>query len=254
MTVLSAVPTGPTVPAVDGAGGGGDGGASGGGLKRPPALLAPMVWGVEQLVSRATGRPATVRWDTGAMSALRGRIERLSVGVSQVRIGGLLLDRVVVTILDARLRPGRAPRLVSGPVEARATVAQEAIDAWVGASGLPLQLHLGDDGVRATAGIGSLRVVDVLTALTVHEGWLRLRPVEAIGRPLPDILGAAFTGNLPLPALPEETELLDVEHREGSMVARVSLTEFDEALDAGVAGRLRGRLEAVEDTGPTDTR
>ena len=217
------------------------------GLKATPPLLAPLVWGVEQVVSRATGRPATVRWDTGTLNALRGRVERLTVGVSDVRIGGLLLEWIVVRVTDAQLRPGLVPRLSSGPVEARATVTQESIDAWVGASGLPFRLGLTDEGLRTTAGIGSFRVVDVLTALTVYEGWLRLRPVQAVGRSLPDVLGAAFTGNLPLPNLPEEAELIDVEHRTGSMIARVSLPPLDESLDPGVAGRLRKRLDAVED-------
>lgn len=218
------------------------------GPRSPPPLLAPLVWGIEQIVSRATGRPATVRWDTGAAAAVRGRVERLTVGVTQVRIGNLMLDRVVVSVRDARLRPGLTPRLVSGPVEARATVAQDAVDAWVGASSLPLRLHLTEDGLRSTAGIGSLRLVDVLTALTVYEGWLRLRPIEAVGRSLPDVVGAAFTGNLPLPALPEDAQLLGVQHRSGSLVARVALSEFDERLDPGVAGRLRARLEAVGDS------
>jgi hypothetical protein len=213
----------------------------------PPPLLAPLVWGIEQVVRRATGRPATVRWDTGAFSALRGRVERLTVGVTHVRIGSLVLDRVVLTVRNATLRPGLTPRLVSGPVEAQATVTQAAIDAWVGESSLPLRLHLTEDGLRSTAGIGSFRVVDVLTALTVYEGWLRLRPIEAVGRSVPDVLAAAFTGNLPLPALPEDAELLDVQHRAGSMVARVALSELDESLDPGVAGRLRTRLAAVED-------
>jgi hypothetical protein len=216
------------------------------GLKPAPPLLAPLVWGVEQIVSRATGRPATVRWDTGALSAVRGRVERLTVGVTHVRIGGLVLDRIVVRIRDARLRAGLTPRLISGPVEAQATITQDAVDAWIGASGMPLRLHLTEDGLRSTAGIGSLRLVDVLTALTVYEGWLRLRPIEAVGRSLPDVLGAAFTGNLPLPALPEEAELLEVQHRSGSMVARVGLTELDESLDTGVATRLRSRLAAVD--------
>jgi hypothetical protein len=138
------------------------------------------------------------------------------------------------------------PRLVSGPVEARATVNQAAIDGWLAALGLPFRLKLTKDGLRSTAGIGGFRV-GALTELTVYEGWLRLRPVEAGGRSVPDVLGAAFTGNLPLPPLPEDATVLDVEHRDGTMVARVALTEFDEALDAGVASRLRTRLAAVED-------
>jgi hypothetical protein len=216
------------------------------GVDAAPPVLAPLVWGVEQVVSRATGRPATVRWDTGTFNAMRGRVERLSVGVSDVATGGLLLDRVVVNVRDARLRPGLVPRLVSGPVEARATVTQDAMDTWVRSANLPFRLDLTDGGIRLTAKIGGLKVVDILTALTVFEGWLRLRPIEAVGRSLPDVIGAAFTGNLPLPTLPEEAGLLDVEHREGSMVATVSLTELDESLDPGLAGRLRTRLQKVE--------
>ena len=218
------------------------------GVKKPPPLLAPVVWGIEQIVSRATGRPATVRWDTGTLSALRGRIERLTVGITEVQIGGLLLDRVVLKVRDAQLKPGLTPRLVSGPVRAQATVSQTAIDAWVGASSLPFRLELTESGLRTTAGIGSLRVFHILTALTVQEGWIRLRPVEAIGRSIPDVLRAAFTGNLPLPALPEDAELIDVEHREGSMVARVALSDLDESLDGRVADRLRARLDAVDDS------
>ena len=236
-----------TVPAVED-GNDAAAGTEGEGVKPPPPLLAPLVWGIEQVVSRATGRSATVRWDTGTLSALRGRVEHLTVGVTAVKIGGLTLDRVVLDVTDAQLKPGLTPRLVSGPVEARATVSQKEIDAWVGSASLPFRLLLTADGLRSTAGIGSLRILDVLTALTVYKGWIRLRPVEAVGRSIPDVLSAALTGNLPLPALPEDAELLDVEHRAGSMVARVALDRLDESLDAGVANRLRERLTAVEDS------
>ena len=227
---------------------GADGPGTAGGPENPPVLVAPVVWAMEQLVGWATGRPATVRWDTALTSAVRGRVDRVTVGVTDLRVGRLDLDRVVLRTTDVRLRPGVPPRIVGGPVDARVMVRQRAVDAWVGSSGLPFRLELTEGGLRSTTGLASLRFGELLTALTVRDGWLKLRPVGSFGRVLPDLVGTVFTGNLPLPELPEQAELVEVEHRPGALVARLSLGELDEPIDPGVARRLRARLEAAEST------
>jgi hypothetical protein len=88
----------------------------------------------------------------------------------------------------------------------------------------------------------------LLTELAVREdGALRLRPVKAVGRTLPGGVGAALTGTLPLPRLPIEAQLLDVEHRQGRLDVTVLLDDMDEPLDLGAPARLQSRLQDIGD-------
>ena len=205
-------------------------------------LMAPVNWLVDQVAARVTGRPASLRWDAAPLDALRGRARLLTIGVEDLRVAGLTINKGVVRIVDAR-----EPRLTGGPVTAKLTVEQDRVDEWVGRASLPFRLDLTDEGIVSSAGVGSLRMGKVLTELAVREdGTLRLRPVKAVGRTLPSGLGDALTGSLPLPRLPVEAQLVVIEHGPGRLAVTVALEDIDEAIDLGAPDRLRARLEAVE--------
>jgi hypothetical protein len=87
----------------------------------------------------------------------------------------------------------------------------------------------------------------VLTELAVREdGALTLRPIKAVGRTLPTGLGDVLTGSLPLPRLPIEAELADIEHGDGRLSLTVLLEDIDESIDLAAPDRLRTRLEDIE--------
>jgi LmeA-like phospholipid-binding len=210
-------------------------------------VLAPLNWVIDQVVARVAGRPATIRWDASPLELVRGRARLLTVGVTELRIAGLTVDRGVVRIEQVRLVGGLEPRLQGGPVTARLTVVQEHVDEWLGRAGLPFRLELTDEGILSSTGVGSLRMGRVLTELAVREdGTLRLRPVRAVGRTLPKGLGEVLTGSLPLPGLPTDAQLVDVEHRAGRLSLTLALDDLDEALDLGAPDRLRARLDLLE--------
>lgn len=209
-------------------------------------LLAPLNWFVDQVAALVAGRPATLRWDTTPLDAVRGRAKLLTIGVDELRVAGLTVDKGVVRIERARLVPGLEPRLQGGPVTCKLTVTQERLDEWMGRVTLPFRIELTEEGIVSSAGVGSLRVGRVLVDLTVREdGALRLRPVKAVGRTLPGGIGAALTGTLPLPRLPIDAQLVDVEHREGRLDVTVLLQDMDERLDLGAPERLRHRLDDI---------
>jgi hypothetical protein len=210
-------------------------------------LLAPLNWAVDQVTALVAGRPATVRWDAAPLDAVRGRARLLTIGVEDLRIAGLTVDKGVVRIEQARLVPGLEPRLQGGPVTCKLTVSQERLDEWIGRASLPFRLELTDEGIVSSAGVGPLRVGKVLTELAVREdGALRLRPVRAIGRTLPTGVGDALTGTLPLPTLPIDAQLVSVDHRPGRLDVTVLLEDMDEPLDLAAPERLRARLEHIE--------
>ena len=210
-------------------------------------LVTPLNWVVDQVTAVVAGRPATLRWDANPLEVVRGRARLLTIGVEELRVAGLTVDRVVIRVERPQIHPGLESRFTGGPVTAKLTVTQGRIDEWIGRASLPFRLELTDDGFVTSAGVGSLRLGKIVTELAVREdGALRLRPVKAVGRTLPSGIGDALTGSLPLPRLPEDAQLVDVEHRPGSFSVTVLLDDLDEVLDFGAPERLRRRLELIE--------
>jgi hypothetical protein len=210
-------------------------------------FLAPLHWVVDRVAAKLAGRPASVRWEAAPLEALQGRARLLTVGVEDLRVAGLTVNKGVVRIEQPRIVPGLQPRLLGGPVTAKLTVEQDRVDEWVGRASLPFRLELTEEGIVSSAGVGSLRMGRVLTEVAVREdGAMRLRPLKAVGRTLPAGLGEALSGSLPLPRLPIEAQLVEIEHGPGRMSITVALEDFDEALDLGAPDRLRARLDDVE--------
>lgn len=204
--------------------------------------MAPVLGLVDRVATRVAGQPTHLRWSASPGEALRGEVAVLTVGVTDVTMAGLRLDRVVVRIEQARIRPAWIPRLQGGPVTVKATVSQDGVDRWIRSSNLPVRLELTDEGILSSTGIGSLRVGHVLTELEVAGAWLRLRPLQVAARDIPNALRSLLVGNLPLPALPSGTRLIGVDHAEGALGVRVALDDLDEPITPGLPDRVRSRL------------
>ena len=212
-------------------------GAPSGGL-----VLAPVLWAVDQAITRLVDRPTQIRWNASPLDTVRGRVGLLTVGVVDVEVGALTLDRVVLRIHGARIDPFPRPRLRGGPVDVKAVVTQAAIDGWLRRVGLPLGLDLTPEGVVSSGRIGGIQVARLLTELTVESGWLRLRPVRAVGRDVPEAISRLISGNLPLPALRTGARLVGVEHGPGELVARVRVDDLDEPINADLYRQVRRRV------------
>jgi hypothetical protein len=206
------------------------------------SAFAPVLWLVDRVATRVFNQRTTLRWAAKPADALRGEVEVITVGVPAMKMAGLRVERVVGRVERARIQPGLIPRLKGGPVSVKATVTQESVDRWIGASNLPLRLELTDEGILSSTGIGSLRVGHVLTELEVGGRWLRLRPRQVAARELPASIRQFLVGNLPLPPLPAGARLIEVGHAPGELDVRVALDDIDEAITPSLPGRMQRRL------------
>ena len=215
-------------------------------LPKLPPVPAPVVgavrsW-VDLVVSRVVQRPATVRWQASALDLVQGRAEVFTLGLTDLEVSGLVIDRAVLTVHEAQVVPGLPPRMRGGPAEVKATLGQGNLDRWTGRVALPVRLELTPDGVRIRTGIGSFAVSAALTELEIVDGRVRLSPKRAGPLDLPPAVRSLVSGNLPLPALPPGTRLVRVEHAAGSISAWLEVDQVDEPLDVRSAARLRDEL------------
>ncbi len=93
-----------------------------------------------------------------------------------------------------------------------------------------------------SAGMGGIKVGEMLTTIEVEGSLMTLRPVRAamFGRQAP--LVNLLRGFLPLPPLPAGVHLARVEHSDGEVAAYFDLGVLDEPLTPNLARRLRKRL------------
>jgi hypothetical protein len=206
-----------------------------------PVLGAVRSW-VDLVASRVMERPATVRWRASALDVVQGRAELFTLGLTDLEVGGLVIDRAVLTVHDAHVVPGVPPRVQGGPAEVKATLGQGNLDRWTGRVALPVRLELTPDGIRTRTGIGVFKVSAALTELEVVDGRVRLSPKRAGPLDLPPAIRSLVSGSLPLPSLPPGTRLVRVEHAEGSVSVWLAVDHVDEPLDVGAARRLREEL------------
>lgn len=207
-----------------------------------PVVSAVTSW-VDLVASRIVERPTTVRWRASALDLVQGRAELFTMGLTDLEVGGLVVDRAVLRVHDAHVVAGVPPRLRGGPAEVKATLGQANLDRWTGRVALPVRLELTPEGVRTRTGVGSFSVAAALTELEVVDGRLRLSPRRAGPVGLPPAITALVSGNLPLPTLPPGTRLSRVEHGEGTLSAWLEVDQVDEPLDLGAARRLRDELQ-----------
>jgi hypothetical protein len=206
-----------------------------------PVVAAVSSW-VDLVASRVVERPATVRWQASALDLVQGRAEVFTLGLTDLEVGGLVVDRAVLKVREAHVVPGVPPRMRGGPAEVKATLGQANLDRWTGRVALPVRLELTPQGIRTRAGVGSFSVATALLELQVVDGRVRLTPRRAGPVGLPPALTALVSGNLPLPTLPPGTRLSRVEHGDGTLSAWLEVDHVDEPLDLHAARRLRAEL------------
>jgi hypothetical protein len=206
-----------------------------------PVTGAVRSW-VDLLASSVMERPTSVRWRASALDLVQGRAEVVTLGLTHLEIGGLVIDRAVLRLEGARVVPGLPPRLQGGPAEVKATLRQGNLDRWTGRASLPVRLELTPEGVRTSTGVGSFRVAAALTELEVVDGRMRLTPTRAGPVDLPATIKSWISSSLPLPELPPGARLARVEHAEGSVSVWLEVDRVDEPVDVGMGRRLRDEL------------
>jgi len=190
----------------------------------------------------ALGRPLRPQLKVSPAGLLRGEVDLVKVELPAYAVAGLVVDRFVLRAERLRVQPGLPPVLVAGPVGLKAVVSQGNVDRWTRDLRLPLRLRLTEDGVITTAGVGGVRMGEVVTEPTVAGGFLRLTPTRAslLGMPAP--LVRFLRGYLPLPPLPRHARLEGVEPSDGELALRFRIDRFEQPLTPAVTDRLRRLL------------
>jgi len=183
-----------------------------------------------------------LRVKASPVGVLQGRFEVVVVELTTLPVAGLVIDRLVIRAEDVRIQPGLPARLKASALGVKAVVAQADVDRWTKHTHLPFRLALTEKGVMMSAGMGGIKVGEMLTTIEVEGSLMTLRPVRAamFGRQAP--LVNLLRGFLPLPPLPAGVHLARVEHSEGEVAAYFDLGVLDEPLTPNLARRLRKRL------------
>lgn len=196
--------------------------------------------GLLDVVSEATfGRPLRPRVKITPTGLLRGEIDVVKVELPAYAVAGLVVDRFVVRAERVRVLPGLPPTLVAEPVRFEAVVSQDNVDRWVRELHLPFRLRLTEDGVVTTAGLGGIRMTELVTLPTISGGFLKLQPLRASMLGVPTPLLRFLRGYLPLPPLPRSARLDAVEPRDGELALTFRIERFEQPLTPDVASRLR---------------
>ena len=216
-------------------------------LAQPPEEEAPspadlLIGLLDGTLSRVARHPVKVRAKTSPVSALLGTIDVIAFELGELEMAGLEVERIVVHVENVRIQPGFPPRLRTGEIGFKATVAQDAIDRWTKRTHLPVRLLLTEDGIIVKTSVRGFSISEVATEVAVTGHFLTLRPMRAsiVGLPAPVV--GVLRGFLPLPPLPRGARLMKVEHEDGTVTAWFALDDIDQPLTPAIARRLRPRL------------
>jgi hypothetical protein len=216
-------------------------------LAEPPQEEAPspadlLIGLLDGTLSRVARRPVKVRAKTSPVSALLGTIDVIAFELGELEMAGLEVERMVVHVENVRIQPGFPPRLRTGEIGFKATVAQEAIDRWTQRTHLPVRMLLTEEGIIVKTSVRGFSIGEVATEVAVTGHFLTLRPMRAsiVGLPAPMV--GVLRGFLPLPPLPRGARLTKVEHEEGTVTAWFALDDIDQPLTQAIARRLRPHL------------
>lgn len=190
----------------------------------------------------ALGRPLRPDVRMSPVGLLRGEIDLVKVELPAYAVAGLVIDRFVVRAERVRVQPGLPPVLVAGPVGLEAVVSQANVDRWTRDLRLPLRLRLTEEGVVTSAGLGGIRMTEVVTEPTVVGGFVQLRPTRASLLGVPTTLVRFLRGYLPLPPLPRSARLDRVEPADGELTMAFRIDRFEQPLTPDVASGLRRLL------------
>jgi len=193
-------------------------------------------------LSRVARRPVKVRAKVSPVSAMLGTVDVLVLELGELEMAGLEVERLVVRAERVRVQPGFPPRLRTGDIGFKATVAQSAIDRWTQRTHLPVRLHLTEEGIIAKTSLRGISLSEIATEVAVSGHFLTLRPKRAsfVGMPTPVV--GFLRGFLPLPPLPRGARLTQVDHEEGRVTAWFGLDDIDQALTPDIARRIRPLL------------
>lgn len=216
---------------------------------RPRSPFERLAWLSAQItdstVTALVGSPTRVRVHLSPAGVARGQLDAVRVVVGGISVAGLRIDRIDARARGVRLVPGLPPLVRAAAVEVGATVEQAAADAWTRSASLPLRFRFRSDGVATRAGIGRVRLGEVVIDLAVEGRRLRLVPrrAEMLGvtmrNPSTDLLRLV----LPLPPLPAGAQLLRLTPEEGSAEVWFSVPlnhKVDPRALAEMSRRLRG--------------
>ena len=190
----------------------------------------------------ALGRPLRPDVRMSPVGLLRGEIDLVKVELPAYAVAGLVIDRFVVRAERVRVQPGLPPVLVAGPVGLEAVVSQANVDRWTRDLRLPFRLRLTEEGVVTSAGLGGIRMTEVVTEPTVVGGFVQLRPTRASLLGVPTTLVRFLRGYLPLPPLPRSARLDRVEPADGELTMAFRIDRFEQPLTPDVASGLRRLL------------
>jgi hypothetical protein len=206
------------------------------------AIVRRVARAMDSAASRLAGRPASVRIEAPLGELRRGRLQAVDAELTDVEVGGLVVDHMLIRITELDFMPALPPRLHVPRVRIAATVTQRWVDRWLAREWLPVQVRLAEQGLATSFSLDSFGLGEIETELVVVGGWLRLKPRRAGLLELPGLVGDVFSGYLPLPKLPPGARLDSLQHDAGELIAHFELPGFDESLTAGLASRIGSRL------------
>jgi hypothetical protein len=172
----------------------------------------------------------------------RGRVRAVDAELTEVEVGGLVVDHLLIRITDLDLTPGLPPRIRVPTLRVAATVTQRWVDRWLLRERLLVGVRLAEQGLATSFSLDTFGLGEIETELVVVGGWLQLRPRRAGLVQLPEFARDVFSGYLPLPKLPPGARLDALQHDTGELTAHFELPGFEEPLAAGLASRIRARL------------
>ena len=142
----------------------------------PADLLIGLLDGTLSTVAR---RPVKVRAKVSPVAAMLGSIDVIVFELGELEMAGLEVERIVVRAENVRIQPGFPPRLRTGKIGFKATVAQEAIDRWAQRTHLPVRLLLTEEGIIVKTSVRGFSISEVATEVAVSGHFLTLRPKRA---------------------------------------------------------------------------
>jgi hypothetical protein len=207
-----------------------------------PSAADLLIGLLDGTLSRVARRPIKIRVKSSPVSAMLGVLDVAVFELGELEMAGLEVERIVVHAENLRIQPGFPPRLRTGEIGFKATVVQDAVDAWTQRTHLPVRLLLGDEGVIVKTSVRGFSISEIATQVAVSGPFLTLSPKRAsfVGLPAPVV--GILRGYLPLPPLPRGARLHRVDHEDGSLTAWFALDEIDQPLTPAIARRLRPSL------------
>lgn len=197
---------------------------------------------IDQLVSSWLERPVRVTWSHASGLPLPDLYEDPAIAFSGLATAWLDLDTVIWRAGRVAFTPGLPAALaVTAPVLA-VTVAQAAVDRWLGRFDLPFRLELGADALIVHTEVAGLPLARLEARIGIVNGWFVLQPQRASFLGMPNYLATLFRTYLPLPPLADSARLAEIRHAPGQLTLAFALRDFTETVTPGLFLRLQRRL------------